>query len=124
MTQHFNKKEMQPRRRELRKEVTFCEKIMWLHLRKKQLKVRFLRQYSVDSYVIDFYSPEIRLAIELDGNVHDSPEQKKYDKTRQSYLEEFGISFIRITNDELMGNPNKAFDRIVEKIRELKKNPS
>lgn len=124
MTQHFNKKEMQPIRRELRKEVTFCEKIMWLHLRKKQLKVRFLRQYSVDSYVIDFYSPEIRLAIELDGNVHDSPEQKKYDKTRQSYLEAFGISFIRITNDELMGNPNKAFDRIVEKIRELKKNPS
>ena len=88
--------------------------------KKKQLGVRFLRQYSVDQFVIDFYSPEIKLAIELDGNVHDNLDQKAYDEERQKYLEKFHITFVRITNDELMGNANMAFKKIEDKIEELK----
>lgn len=83
MTKHYNKKSEQPKRRTLRKEMTFCEKIMWRHLRRKQLGVRFLRQYSVDHYIIDFYCPELKLAIELDGSVHDLTDQKEYDNYRQ-----------------------------------------
>ena len=88
--------------------------------KKKQLGVRFLRQYSVDQFVIDFYSPEIKLAIELDGNGHDNLDQKAYDEVRQKYLEKFHITFVRITNDELMGNANMAFKKIEDKIEELK----
>ncbi len=124
MTQHFNKKELKPRRRQLRREMTFCEKVMWIHLRKKGMNIRFLRQYSVDSYVIDFYSPEIKLAVELDGDVHELSEQKHYDIIRQEYLESFGITVLRITNDELMENSNKAFEKLKAKIEELKKNRS
>lgn len=48
MTKHYNKIEEKEKRRSLRNEMTYCENIMWLHLRRKQLGVRFLRQYSVD----------------------------------------------------------------------------
>ena len=119
MTKHYNKKTEQEKRRLLRNNMTYCEKIVWLHLRKRQLGYRFLRQYSVDHFVIDFYCPELKLAVELDGNVHEIPEQKDYDRARQKYLEKFGIKFIRITNEEFLGNPNKAFSRIEKLIKEL-----
>lgn len=120
MTKHYNKRSEKQKRRILRKGMTFCEKILWIHLRRKQLGVRFLRQYSIDQFVIDFYSPEIKFAIELDGDVHNDPIQKEYDAKRQEYLETFGITFLRLTNDELIGNANLAFVKIEETIKKLK----
>lgn len=117
MTKHYNKKIETEKRRLLRKQQTFAEKIFWMHLRDRQvLGYKFRRQHSVDHFVIDFYCPELKLAVELDGNVHDLPEQKDYDKARQKYLEAFGIKFVRIKNEEFLGNPNKAFDKIEEAI--------
>ncbi|WP_297843015.1 endonuclease domain-containing protein [Ignavibacterium sp.] len=124
MTKHYNKQEMKKRRRELRKNMTFCEKLVWTYLRKKQLKVRFLRQYSIDNYVVDFYCPKFKLAIEIDGDVHELKEQKIYDTERQSYLENFGIKFVRIKNEELLGNPDLAFEKIEKAIKQLITNPS
>ena len=119
MTKHYNKKSEQEKRRLLRNNMTYCEKIVWLHLKKRQLGYRFLRQYSVDHFVIDFYCPELKLAVELDGNIHEIPEQKEYDEARQKYLVKFGIEFIRITNEEFLSNPNKAFNRIEKTITDL-----
>lgn len=99
--------------------MTYCEKVVWINLRRRQLGYRFLRQYSVDHFVIDFYCPELKLAVEIDGDVHDIPEQKKYDSERQKYLEEFGIRFIRIQNEEFLGNPNKAFQKIENAIKKF-----
>jgi very-short-patch-repair endonuclease len=118
MTKHFNKKQIQKRRRLLRSNMTFSEKIVWMYLRKRQMKERFLRQYSVDSYIIDFYCPKLKIAIEIDGDVHEQEGQKKHDRIRQEYLERLGIKFLRIKNDELFDNPNKAFERIENKIKE------
>ncbi len=111
---------MKERRRQLRANMTYCEKLVWIYLRKRQMEERFLRQYSVDSYVIDFYCSKLKLAIEIDGDIHEIEEQKEYDTDRQSYLENFGINFIRIKNEELLGNPNKAFDKIEKEITRLK----
>ncbi len=119
MSQHFNIKQMKQRRRELRANMTYCEKIVWMYLRKKQMHVRFLRQYSVDNYVIDFYCPKLKLAVEVDGEIHDLPEQKEHDIIRQKYLEQYGITFIRIKNEELFDNPNKAFGRIEAEINKF-----
>ncbi len=88
---------------------------------------KFKRQYSIDKYVVDFYCPLLRLAIEIDGSVHNVPENKLSDIERQNYIEQYGIEFLKITNDELLGNPskkmagkpNKAFKRIEEKINQL-----
>jgi very-short-patch-repair endonuclease len=110
MTKHYNKKSETEKRRLLRKQQTFTEKILWIHLRNRQaIGYKFRRQYSIDHFVIVFYCPELKLAVELDGGVHEIPEQKEYDEARQKYLEKFGIEFIRITNEEFLGNPNKAF---------------
>lgn len=121
MTQHFNKKSVKGAQRYLRNNMTYVERIVWIHLRKHQLGVRFLRQYSVEQYIIDFYSPEIKLAIEIDGDVHKLAANKVRDKKRQKYIESFGISFVRISNEEFMGNPNKAFKKIEDAVEELKR---
>ena len=119
MTKHYNKKSEQEKRRQLRNNMTYCEKLLWMYLRKKQMGYRFLRQYSVDKYVIDFYCPELKIAVESDGDVHDLPEQKAHDEDRQENLEKFGITFVRIKNEELLGNSNKAFAKIEEAIKLL-----
>ena len=121
MTKHYNKTTEKEKRRTLRKKQTYAEKIIWQQLRNRQLLgIKFRRQYSVDHFVIDFYAPELKLAIELDGSIHELADQREYDKARQEYLENFGIIFIRITNKELLGNPNKAFEKIEEKIKRLR----
>ena len=121
MTKHFNKTSEKEKRRALRKDQTFCEKILWRYLRDRQLLgCKFRRQYSIDQFVIDFYSTEIKFAIELDGDVHNNPDQKEYDVKRQEYLETFGITFLRITNDELLGNANLVFAKIEAAIKKLK----
>lgn len=85
-------------------------------------RLQVKRQYSIDYFVIDFYCTELRLAVEIDGGTHNNPEQKKKDGTRQKYLEAFDIKFVRIKDDELFGNPNKAFDKIEEAIKLIRKN--
>jgi very-short-patch-repair endonuclease len=120
MTKHYNKTSEKEKRRTLRKNQTHAEKVLWSQLRNRQLLgVKFRRQYSVDHFVIDFYAPELKLAIESDGSIHELEEQKDYDKARQEYLESFSITFVRITNNELFSNPNKAFERIEETIKSL-----
>lgn len=121
MTKHFNRTSEKEKRRTLRQDQTYAEKVLWQQLRNRQLLgVKVRRQYSVDHFVIDFYAPEFKLAIELDGSIHELEEQKEYDTARQEYFENFGITFIRITNDELLGNPNKALEKIAGKIYKLK----
>lgn len=120
MTKHYNKIELKETRRHLRKNQTYTEKIVWMYLRNRQMDGnKFRRQYSVDQFVIDFYCPKPKLAIEIDGSVHDEPGQKEYDIKRQKYIETFGIKFLRLTNEEIDGNPNKAFQKIENFIKEL-----
>lgn len=79
-------------------------------------------RYSVDHFVIDFYCPELKLAVEIDGASHNGPDQQKKDFSRQKYLEAFNIKFVRIKDEELLGNPNKAFNKIEKAIKLLEKN--
>ncbi|MCF8262619.1 MAG: endonuclease domain-containing protein [Melioribacteraceae bacterium] len=120
MTQHFNRTEMKETRRKLRRNQTIAEKNMWSQLRNRQfLGLKFRRQYSIDRYVIDFYCPEFKIAIELDGSIHDLDDVKEYDTRRQKHIEAFGVTFIRVTNDEYLGNPNKTFERVEREINQL-----
>ncbi len=120
MTESFNKKEMQARRRILRKNMPASEVILWLKLRNRQMHgERFLRQYSVDQYVLDFYCPHLRLAIEVDGESHLKPDSEEYDKERQDYIEAFGIQFLRFTNDDICKNIDGVCKKIYNKIDQL-----
>ena len=83
--------------RELRKKQTIAEQIMWEELRnRKYFNFKFKRQYLIEGYIIDFYCPRLKLAIEIDGSVH--LQQIKEDKLRQEDIEVKGIKFIRFKN--------------------------
>jgi very-short-patch-repair endonuclease len=100
--------------------MTTAEKMLWSKLRNKQIKgKRLLRQYSVEKYVIDFYCPELKLAIEVDGVTHSSPEEIEDDNRRQSIIENYHITFIRIKNEQVYRNLNEVILRIEKKIDEL-----
>jgi len=122
MTKHYNKSSQTDKRRKLRQNQTNAEELVWRFLRNRQmLEYKFKRQYSVDHFVIDFYCPELKLAVEIDGGTHNNPEQKKKDIGRQKYLEAFNIKFVRIKDDEFFGNPNKAFNKIERAIKLIRK---
>lgn len=121
MTLLFNKKSEKDKRRRLRNEMTKAEVLLWLELKNKNLGVRFLRQYSVDRYVLDFYNPELKLAIEVDGATHVTDEQIEYDNKRQSEIESAGIVFLRFINPEIYEDLYNVLEKIKLKIEERKK---
>jgi very-short-patch-repair endonuclease len=97
MTKHFNKSPETEKRRKLRQHQTNAEGLVWKFIRNRQLLgYKFKRRYSIDHYIIDFYCPELKLAIEIDGGTHTTSEKKKKDIIRQKYLEGFNINFVRI----------------------------
>lgn len=108
---------LKERRRELRRNQTDAEKMLWRQVRGKQLKdKKFFRQYSVGSYILDFYCPEIKLAVELDGGQHTDEEKKKYDNVRSEYLQQQGINVIRFWNHEVLQQLEAVLAKIVEQI--------
>jgi len=120
MTKSYNKPQLKNRRRELRRIQTATEEVVWLQIRnRKLLGLKFKRQYSIDKYVVDFYCPEHKIALEIDGSIHLLDEIKEYDKKRQKHLETFGITFIRVQNVEIESNSEKAFTMIEDEIKEI-----
>ncbi len=89
-------------------------------MRSEQLGAKFRRQYSVDAYVLDFYAPRLKLAIELDGDSHFTDEAMEYDRTRTAYLERFGIEVLRFSNLEIGENLDGELARIDEVVRRRK----
>ena len=99
------------RSQQLRTNPTFPEQLLWSVLRGKQLGgLRFRRQHPIEPYVVDFYCPSARLAIELDGESHDGQEQ--YDQQRTRCLEDQGIHVLRVSNDDVLG----SLDGVLELI--------
>ncbi len=108
-----NKKELTERRKELRNNATQAEKYLWYELKNSQiLGKKFRRQHSVGNYIVDFYCPEKRLAIELDGEHHFEKEQKEYDEKRTEYLDSMGINVIRFKNTDVIFGRNEVFNKI------------
>ena len=117
MTEFFNRSSEKDLRRRLRKELTPAEAELWSRLRRGQLRGhRFRRQYSIGPYCVDFYCVQAKLAIEVDGDTHFTPEAKQYDAQRQRYIEAFGIRFLRFTNVDVYDNPDGVVEAIARAI--------
>ena len=114
MTKIYNIQKMRERRKQLRKESTVAEQVMWQAIRNSKLSYKFRRQYSIGPYVTDFCCPELKLIVELDGAYHDYDEQVIYDKEREYYLREFGFDILHIKNEEVRYN----YIEVAEKIKE------
>jgi very-short-patch-repair endonuclease len=122
MQRIYNKKQFQERRRVLRNNMPKSEVVLWSKLKNKQMYgKRFLRQYGVDQYVLDFYCPELKLAIEIDGDSHYMPGAQEQDKVRQEQIEALGIRFLRFTNDEVCTNIDGVCQSVYNVVDELRK---
>ena len=81
-----NKKILEPYRKSLRKNLTPAEAFLWRLLKNSQLENRkFRRQHSIGNYILDFYCPKIRLAIELDGDYHNNTETILYEELKKLF---------------------------------------
>ncbi len=96
--------------------------IRWSRLKGRQLLgYKFRRQFSVGSYILDFYCPSLRLAIEIDGESHFNPEAKEYDSRRQRFIESLGISVVRFTNTDVRENLDGVLQMLARMIAEQEK---
>ncbi len=84
--------------------MTIPEKKLWESIRRDRLGVRFRRQYGIGRYIADFYCPELKLVIEIDGSGHFTGESKVYDEERTGFMNSIGIRVLRYSNNEVMNN--------------------
>lgn len=116
----YNNQTLKERRRELRNNQTPAEKILWKHIgRDKIFGLRFLRQYGVGPYILDFYCAKLRLGIEVDGEVHKEAERKVYDKDREEYLKSLNIRLIRVWNRNVLKHTRETLNELKAKIKSL-----
>jgi len=121
----FNCKETKERRRALRKNLTEAEMTLWKKLRRKRLEgLKFFRQYGIGAYIADFYCPQRKLVIEVDGGQHFLEDGKTYDAQREQYMSSLGIYTLRFTNLDILNNIDGTWERIIQKINELPLTPS
>jgi very-short-patch-repair endonuclease len=118
MSKKFNFKSQKPFRKHLRNNATEAEQALWQRLKgRRLLGYKFRRQQGVLKYVVDFCCcPEKRLAIEVDGATHSTKEQIIKDKKRQTELEQLGIRFVRVTNDDVFTNLDGVCERVAEEL--------
>ena len=101
----INRHTLKPIRRRLRRSLTPAEACLWLHLQRAQLHGRkFRRQQSVGGYVVDFFCPSDRLAVELDGASHNSERAFVLDRARTAFLQSHGIAVLRFENHDVIAN--------------------
>jgi very-short-patch-repair endonuclease len=105
-------KEKLQRAKELRREMTPAEKILWNELRANKLGVHFRRQQVIAGFIVDFYCHKFALVVEVDGDVHDL--QKEEDAKREKVLSAMGLRIVRFGNDEVVRDLSAVVGRIKE----------
>ena len=109
--QQYNLPEQKAFRKELRNSMTSAEVVLWQMLKGKQIEgFKFRRQFGIGPFVVDFYCPILRLAIELDGAYHFSEEMESYDEQRSLYLARNDIKVLRFENRIVFEEPWRILD--------------
>ena len=101
--QRKHNKQLVPLAKQLRREMTKEERHLWYDFL-RFYPVRFSRQKVLGKYIADFYSAEAKIIIELDGSQHYEPDELRKDAERTAFLEEYGLTVIRIPNNEVSRN--------------------
>ena len=101
----FNARSKKRVRKKLRKSARAAEAVLWTYIQdRKLLGKKFRRQSSVGPYIVDFYCPECRLIVELDGAPHFAPQAEEYEKRRTEYLRDAGLTVLRFENKAVREN--------------------
>lgn len=108
--------------RELRQKPTEAESLLWRHLRNRHCAgFKFRRQYVIDNFIVDFYCPAARLAIEVDGGGHAESKQELYDEYRTGVLQEYGVRVLRFWNDEVLRQIDAVMDEIHQAVTSVER---
>jgi very-short-patch-repair endonuclease len=110
--QKVSKKKLQ-RSRELRREMTPAEKLLWKEIRANKLGVHFRRQQFIAGFIVDFYCHKADLVVEVDGDIHDL--QQEEDARREKVLGEMGLMIVRFRNEDVL----KDLPTVVTRIKSL-----
>ena len=100
-----------PFAKHLRKEMTAEERKLW-HLFLKSYPLRFRRQAPIQNYIVDFYCPQAKLVIEIDGTQHYETQGIQSDEQRTKQLEQMGLRIVRFSNRQI----NEEFDGVCHHI--------
>ena len=115
MSDIHNKESLKSLRKSLRNNSTASEATLWKILSNRKIEgLKFRRQHSVGKFVLDFYCPELRLAIELDGELHSNPAVITKDNERDNYLEKFSINILRYENRWVYDYPEEIISDILK----------
>jgi very-short-patch-repair endonuclease len=102
---------------QLRENMTDAEKHLWWKIKMKQVKgLIFYRQKPIGEYIVDFYCPKAKLAIEIDGSHHLVGETIEYDRIRDDYLSSLGLRVLRFTNNDVLNNMKRVLEEIEEEV--------
>lgn len=102
------------RARELRRDRTPAEKILWNELRANKLGVHFRRQQVIAGFIVDFYCHNATLVVEVDGDIHDL--QQEEDVRREKVFHEMGLRVVHFRNDEVMRKLSVVVGRIKDMV--------
>ena len=121
----YNIKSTSDFRKNLRNSLTPVERIMWKNLQGRKVAVKkFRRQFSIGPYIVDFYCPECRLAIELDGASHFTDGGAEHDAQRTAYLKDCGMEIMRFENQAIRDDIENVLELIRIAVRKRKTNGS
>ena len=121
LTKIYNKESQTEIRRSLRNNMSPIEVILWSRLKGKQIDgLKFRRQFGVGPYIVDFYCPQLKLAIEIDGESHYQGNAQEYDSERQKVIESYGIRFLRFSNKDVLNSIEGVIQRILHTVEEMK----
>jgi very-short-patch-repair endonuclease len=109
----YNRPRQKRIRQHLRNTATDAERLLWSSLKGCQLLgYKFRRQQGIGQYVVDFYCPDKKVAVEIDGVTHWTEQEQKRDRLRQEYIEALGIRVLRFTNDDIFTNKDGVLNMI------------
>ena len=105
------------RRRALRRDATDAERALWALLRSRRLDgYKFRRQHAAGPYILDFYCAQARLAVEVDGSQHDTPDGAAGDATRTAYIESLGLRVLRFSNRDVLTNADGVLEALLHAL--------
>jgi very-short-patch-repair endonuclease len=113
----YNRSPQTDRRKFLRNNATRAEQLLWDQLKGSGVGEKFRRQFGIGPYILDFYCRRLRLAIEVDGDSHFTPDAESYDQEREMFINSNEIKTIRFTNLDVTQNITAVIEFILEEIK-------
>jgi very-short-patch-repair endonuclease len=108
--------------RQLRREMTEAEKVLWEHLRARRfLNLKFRRQHPILEFIADFYCHKLKLIVEADGKYHEEDDATYYDSERTKDLKRYGYFVIRFSNEEILNEMDNVLEQLKGFVARLRK---